>query len=80
MVAAVEERARRRLSELREENPDLSLETVIDAIEQRDRRDAERAVGPLRRADDAVELDTTGLSIDEQIEEVIARARERKST
>lgn len=79
MVAAVEERARRRLKELRESDPELTLQAVIDSLEKRDRRDAERSVGPLRRADDAIELDTTGLSIDDQIDQVIAYVRERKS-
>lgn len=78
MVADVRERARRRLRELRDTRPDLSLEDVIQSIRERDRRDAQRAIGPLRPASDAVELDTTGLSIDEQIDSVIALARERE--
>ncbi len=79
MVADIEERARRRLKELRKTSPEITLEAVVRSIEERDRRDAERAVGPLRRADDAIELDTTGLSIDDQIDQVIAYARERQS-
>ena len=78
MVADVEERARRRWKDLREAQPDLTLEVVVEALEERDRRDAARSVGPLRRADDAIELDTTGLSIEDQIDQVIAYARERK--
>lgn len=79
MVADIRERARRRLRDLRETNPDLSIEAVIESIEERDRRDAQRAVGPLQKAEDAIELDTTGLSVEEQIDEVIAYARERES-
>lgn len=86
LVASLEERARRRLRErgrgtaAATDDPDSSgvpLRDVMDAIEGRDARDSTRADSPLRRADDAIELDTTGLSIEDQVKRVIELARER---
>ena len=50
---------------------------VLAAQAERDRRDRDREHGALRAADDAVELDTTGLAVDEVVERVVAIARER---
>ena len=72
LTASPEERARRRSSETGE--PEGG---VLAAQRERDRRDRERDHGALRRADDAVEVDTTGLSVDEVVERVVALARER---
>lgn len=77
LVADVEERARRRLRDLEDAGEERTLEEVAESIRERDRQDREREVAPLRRAEDAVELDTTGLSIDDQIEKVAKIARER---
>jgi len=49
----------------------------MEEIAERDRRDSTRTDSPLRRADDAIEVDTTELSIDEQVEEVVRLALER---
>lgn len=70
--ASDEERARRRAAETGE-----PLEDVLRAQRERDRRDRERELGALRPAEDAVELDTTGLSIDEVVARVVALAKER---
>lgn len=72
LTASVEERARRRAAETGE-----SLDEVIGAQRERDRRDREREHGALRPAGDAVVLDTTGLSVDEVVERVVEMARER---
>jgi cytidylate kinase len=72
LTASDEERARRRAAETGEE-----LEAVLEAQRQRDTRDTEREHGALRAAEDAVELDTTGLSIDEVVAQVVALAHER---
>ena len=50
---------------------------MLAAQRERDRRDREREHGALRAADDAVELDTTGLGVDEVVARVVALARER---
>jgi cytidylate kinase len=77
MVANPEERAERRHRELANKGEAISLEDVAEDIAERDARDATRAVSPLRQAEDAVILDTTGLDIDEQVERVVALVRAR---
>ena len=76
LVADVAERARRRL--LQEGAPaggeaDLALQ--IETITDRDRRDSEREISPLRKADDAHEIDTTGLDFQDQVDAVVALVR-----
>lgn len=75
LVADVEERARRRLKEYTQEGKDISLEEVRTEIKDRDRRDRNREIAPLRRAEDAIELDTTDRTIDEQIALVVDRVK-----
>jgi cytidylate kinase len=77
LVASVEERARRRLKELQEKGQSLPLDEVIEDLRYRDARDMGRAVGPLKKADDAVEIDTTNLSIEEQVDKIVRLAREK---
>lgn len=72
LTASDEERARRRAAQSGEE-----VEAVLEAQRQRDARDTEREHGALRAAEDAVELDTTGLSLDEVVSRVVVLARER---
>jgi len=72
LTASDEERARRRAAQTGE-----GFEAVLAAQRQRDARDTEREHGALRAAEDAVELDTTGLSQDEVVARVVALARER---
>jgi CMP/dCMP kinase len=72
LTASEEERARRRALESGEEP-----EAVLGAQRERDRRDETRELSALRPADDAVEIDTTGLSLDQVVERVVALARER---
>ena len=77
MVANPEERAERRHRELTEKGETVSLAAVSDEIAERDARDSTRDASPLRQAADAITLDTTGLSIDDQVERVVALIRER---
>jgi cytidylate kinase len=72
LTASDEERARRRAAETGED-----FESVLDAQRRRDARDSGREHGALRAADDAVELDTTGLGLEEVVGRVVAMARER---
>ena len=62
--AAPKERAERRFNEDRLVNPDVTLEQTLAEINERDRRDSTRADSPLKIADDAIVIDSTGLSID----------------
>jgi CMP/dCMP kinase len=72
LTASDEERARRRAAESGEE-----VAAVLEAQRRRDARDTEREHGALRPADDAVEIDTTDLSLDEVVARVVAVAGER---
>lgn len=74
LSAAPEERARRRATQTGRED---ELDRIRDAIARRDRQDSEREVSPLRPAEGAVVLDTTSLSLDEVISEVLRLAGER---
>lgn len=65
MTASAEERADRRYKELIEKGQDITYEVVLEDIQKRDHNDMTRALNPLRKADDAIELDTTGMSIEE---------------
>jgi cytidylate kinase len=64
VTATPEERARRRYLELKQNGAKVTQEEVLEDIRTRDERDQNRAVAPLRRAEDAVLLDTTNLDID----------------
>ncbi len=75
LVADLEERARRRLRERgEEEGPDAVRDEAL-RLARRDRDDETRSVAPLRKAEDAVEVDTTGLTLDEQVDRIVAMAR-----
>ena len=75
--ASLEERARRRQAELRTRGIDLEPEAARREIAARDAQESSRALAPLRRAPDAVEVDTTGLSVD-QVVTALAEAIERR--
>jgi cytidylate kinase len=76
LTASAMERARRRHKQLKGKGIDVSLAALSRDIEARDRRDSERAVAPLRPADDARILDSSDLSIDEVTDIVLEWARE----
>lgn len=71
LTASVEERGRRRYKELCEKGLDITLEGICNDIEARDTYDMGREVHPLKRAEDAVAVDTSGKTIDEVVEEII---------
>lgn len=75
--ADVDERARRRHDEYLRRGETYTFEEVRSALHARDRQDTERAVAPLKRADDAVVVDSTDLSIRQVVAEVLAMARAR---
>ena len=76
LTASVAERARRRYKQLKDKGMDVSLPALSRDMEERDRRDSERAVAPLRAADDARLLDSTDLEIQEVVATVISWAKE----
>ena len=75
LTASAEERARRRFLELQEKGETQSFEDVLEDIKQRDHNDMTRELNPLRKADDAVEVDTTGLDIDQVVQKVLEIVR-----
>ena len=72
VTASAEERARRRYKELIEKGQEADFDTVLKEINERDYNDTHRDVNPLRKAEDAIEIDTTGLSIEEVISKIKA--------
>jgi len=76
MIANVEERARRRKRDLAKQGVEANETDLIHELETRDKKDSTRAASPLKKAQDAVELDTSHLSIDEQVEFIVARAQQ----
>jgi cytidylate kinase len=77
LTASPEERARRRLAQQGRALDPTALRREAAALAARDQADSSRAVAPLRAAADAVRLDTTELSLEEQVNRVVALARER---
>lgn len=71
LTASAEERAGRRYKQLNDKGVSVTLSGLLREILARDARDASRAVAPLRPADDAVTIDTTGVGIDEVVEHVL---------
>jgi cytidylate kinase len=76
LTASVAERARRRYKQLKQKGIDVSLPALLRDMAERDRRDAERSVAPLRACPDARILDSTGLSIGEVVSTVLQWADE----
>jgi cytidylate kinase len=77
MTADIAIRVERRFQELYEKNPNVTLEEVKDNLEMRDYIDSHREASPLRKADDAIELDNSNIGIKEQLEIVKKWVKER---
>lgn len=72
LTASVEERARRRYEELKSKGFDVDLKEIEKDIALRDKLDSEREMAPLKKADDAILLDTTGMTIEEVVQKIIS--------
>lgn len=66
VTASAEVRAQRRYDELRAKGEEASYESILENVKERDRIDSGRAISPLRKADDAIELDNSNMTIPEQ--------------
>jgi cytidylate kinase len=75
LTATPRERARRRAAELAADGVPASIDEVLSGIEARDRLDAGREVSPLRVAEGATVIDSTGRSVDEVVDEIVAVTR-----
>jgi cytidylate kinase len=76
LIANLAARARRRQAELRAKGSDQSIEQIQRDIEERDKSDRNRAVGPLKPARDAIVVDTTDLSIEEVVDKLLCYVKE----
>ena len=74
--ASPEERARRRWLQLKEMGMDEEPEKVRREMDERDQNDTSREHSPLKKADDAINIDTTGMSIDQVIEKLADKVKE----
>lgn len=77
LTAAAEERAHRRHKQLKEKGLTVNIDDLSQEIRERDLRDSSRPVAPLRPAGDAIILDSTGLTIEQVVDQVLALARSR---
>lgn len=77
LTASPAERAKRRYKQLKEKGIDANLPDLVNELKARDKRDSERKAAPLKAADDAVLLDTTEMSIEEVVDQVMHMASER---
>ena len=80
VTARPEVRAARRADELCAKGEDVGVDEVLEALVERDRRDSEREVAPLRKAADAVEVDTSALTPDEVVDAIVALVGEKVSS
>lgn len=77
MLADSAVRVERRFKQLFEKNPNVSIEEIRDNIQMRDYMDSHREVSPLKKADDAIEIDNTNLTEVQQLQKALAVAKER---
>ena len=77
LTASVEERARRRYKEMVEKGQQVELAQLQEDIAARDKQDSERAISPLRQADDALLLDTSDMSIAQVTDKILQLVQER---
>ena len=77
LTASAEERARRRYKQLKDKGDSVNLATLLGEIRARDKRDSERELAPLKPADDAVQIDSSGLGIEEVFNRVLAEVNAR---
>lgn len=75
LTASIEERAKRRFHEMRAKGIQTDLERLKREIAARDKIDSERSVSPLRKAKDAVTVDTTGMTIEQVVENILDLSR-----
>lgn len=80
LTATAEERANRRFKELQEKGDASTYEQVLEDIKQRDYNDTHREIAPLKKAEDAVEVDSTNLSLSEAVEAIYKIAEEKISS
>jgi cytidylate kinase len=76
LTASPEERAQRRYNQLKEKGLDANLACLVEKIRERDERDSNRSVAPLKAPEGALKVESTELSIDEVLEQVLKKVRD----
>ena len=79
LTASVKTRAKRRYLELTDRGIPCNIEEIADDITQRDYRDMNRAISPLKQADDAILVDSSDMTVDEVVEEILCICQKAKS-
>lgn len=79
LTASVKTRAKRRYLELTDRGIPCNIEEIADDIAQRDYRDMNRAIAPLKQADDAILVDSSDMTVDEVVEEILCICQKAKS-
>ena len=74
LTATLDERARRRFEELKAKGQSVTLDAIKLEIAARDKQDSEREIAPLKKADDAILIDSTGLTVDEVVAKILELA------
>jgi cytidylate kinase len=77
LTAAIATRAERRYKQLMEKGMYAKMPDVVEELARRDERDTTRPVAPLKHYPDAIFLDTTGMTVDQAVDEILARWREK---
>ncbi len=75
LTASIDERARRRFKEFQEKDANITIEEVKANLEKRDKIDSGRDVSPLRKAEDAIEFDNTGLTPEQDLEYLLNKVK-----
>ncbi|PNR96116.1 (d)CMP kinase [Petrotoga olearia] len=76
LTASLEERAKRRWNEEKEQKANISFTEILEEIKNRDYNDSNRSIAPLKRAQDAIIIDTTNLSIEEVLQKILKIVKE----
>jgi cytidylate kinase len=79
LIASLEERAKRRQNDFSRGGKPIHLNKVADELKKRDSKDSSREIGPLRKADDAIVLDTSNLTMEQQVEFVVEQWNKKTS-
>src|SRR5579885_496132 len=79
LIASPEERALRRYNQLKERGISVTLSDLIKELRERDRRDQERTVAPLKPAEDSIRIDTDRLTIEQVVERIIFEIKRKKA-
>ena len=74
LTASAEARAKRRYNQLKDKDIGVSLHALFQSIQARDERDMNRAIAPLKPAEDAIMLDSTSMSIEEVVDVILTEA------